>query len=134
MDYLKELSEEARNLTFPSYLIDVEGNFPAYLALCDYIAHNDKTTLIDAIRNKPEIFKSQTVRNFIADVIEGEKKIRSGGFTHKNKAERDYKILELIIRYQAMGYPVKPSHYTKMTCCIRGLVYLRQTTLLMTAS
>lgn len=108
MDYLKDLLEEMSKNPLKWTL--------AHPALRDYIEHNDKTALIDAIRNKPEIFEYQTVRNFIADVIEG-KKIRKGGFTHKDKAKRDEKILGLITRYQAMGYPIKPSPHTEMTCC-----------------
>ena len=108
MDYLKELLEEMQKNPFKWT--------SAYSALNDYIEHNDKTALIDAIRNKPEILEYQTVRNFIADVMEG-KKIRKGGFTHKDKTKRDNQILELITRYQAMGYPVKPSPHTEMTCC-----------------
>ncbi|MEB4590038.1 hypothetical protein VSS37_03510 [Candidatus Thiothrix sp. Deng01] len=113
MDYLKDLLEEMQENPFKWT--------SAYSALRDYIEHNDKTALIDAIRNKPEIMEYQTVRNFIADVMEGKKikKIRKGGFVHKSNAERNEKILQLIVVYKAMGYPVKPSPYPdkEMTCC-----------------
>lgn len=108
MDYLKDLLEEmSKNpLKWTS----------AYSVLQDVINHNDKKALASAIREKPEILEYKAVQLLIADLIEG-KKITSGGFTHKANATRNNEVLKWIAIYQAMGYPIKPSPHTEMTCC-----------------
>ena len=108
MDYLKDLLEEMSKNPFKWT--------SAYSVLQDVINHNDKKALASAIREKPEILEYKAVRLLIADLTEG-KKITSGGFTHKANATRNDEVLKWIAIYQAMGYPIKPSPHTEMTCC-----------------
>ena len=89
-------------------------------AINDYIYHKDKSALIKVIREEPEtLAESPILRNFIADIIEGNPYSRRKKPKHiysKRVQERNCEVLERIAFYIGYGYPIKLSG-GKDSCC-----------------
>lgn len=81
-------------------------------AINDVINHKDKSALIKVIREEPEtLANSPLLRNFIADIIEGNpySRHKKPENTHSKRVqERNCKVLERIAFYIGYGYPIKP--------------------------
>ena len=85
-------------------------------AIRDYLKHNDISTLIEAIRTEPEIFNSQLMRDFVADMLEGKVKRAGREFVRKADYLRNREIIIDIEFYNAIGYPII-NEYEVLTCC-----------------
>lgn len=96
-------------------------NESGWKAITDYINHKDKSALIKVIREEPEtLADSPLLRNFIADIIEGNpySRHKKPKNTHSKRVqERNCKVLERIAFYIGYGYPIKLSPHTDKTCC-----------------
>lgn len=73
----------------------------------DFNNHKHKQPLYDAVRNEPELFQSKTFRVFVADLLDGSYKPKTGT-TSKSRAERSLRIVATVEYFKNMGIP---SHY-----------------------
>ena len=99
---------------------ELKINKSGWKAITDYLNHKDKSALIKVIRTEPEtLANSPLLRNFIADIIEGNKTRfkRPKHTCSKRIYQRNCKVLERIAFYIGYGYPIKPSPHTDKTCC-----------------
>ena len=71
----------------------------------DYHYHKDKKSLQEAIRNEPELFKTEIFTNFVADVNDGTYK-PTKKYMKKETQEEHKNIVAHVKYYENMGFPV----------------------------
>ena len=71
-----------------------------------YHRYKEKQPLLDAIKNKPELFKSEMFRNFVADISSQEYHPMKKGAKNKRTEENHQSTVAHVEYYKNMGIPV----------------------------
>jgi hypothetical protein len=113
--YRSELPNESDEDTIKAIRLFSSGFTGAGRAISDYLKHNHRETLLEAVRNNAKPFKYKAFREFVADVLEGKDVRGKEPYKRIETVKREEKILKQIRTYRKLGYPLK-SDKTEMSC------------------